>query len=325
MVMLGLVGASWYAVDEIVDTVHLPPDSRVLVLGSGGLIGRALTNALRSEGYEVFEVKGRADLDLRVPGALARFTPLNISFVYFLACDVGGSKFIDAADQQYQILHSNLAMYQVVFPWLQSVAVPFIFTSSYNMHRMGAYGSIKRLGEVWTNLIPQGQVVRFWNVYGPERRGLRAHVLTDWIDICYSSEPTIIALTNGLEVRQFSFVDDVADSLVHLLEQPDWLSGSRVSAIDIASGQWTSIREVGAIIMDLLPHCNISWSSTAAAFDVRIEPELSTDLHERVMKHSWQRTTLRDGIARMIDLQSKPQQQEQGQEPEDQIDVTCSA
>ena len=106
--MLGLVGASWYAVDEIVDTVHLPPDSRVLVLGSGGLIGRALTNALKSEGYEVFEVKGRADLDLRVPGALARFTSLNISFVYFLACDVGGSKFIDAADQQYQILHSNL-------------------------------------------------------------------------------------------------------------------------------------------------------------------------------------------------------------------------
>ena len=45
----------------------------VLVLGSGGLIGRALVSTLKSLGYEVLEVKNRRHVDLRIAHSLEQF------------------------------------------------------------------------------------------------------------------------------------------------------------------------------------------------------------------------------------------------------------
>ena len=45
-------------------------------------------------------------------------------FVIFLACEVGGSKFIENSREQVQIniARSNVRMYENVFPWLQVFA-----------------------------------------------------------------------------------------------------------------------------------------------------------------------------------------------------------
>jgi len=73
----------------------------VLVLGSTGLIGNSLVQYLVAAGHNVFstdvheplkKLPGYKTLDLRTPGALDAFGSNKIHFVYFLACDVGGSK-----------------------------------------------------------------------------------------------------------------------------------------------------------------------------------------------------------------------------------------
>jgi len=93
---------------------------KVLVLGSGGLVGRSAVRWLRAHDYQVVEVRDRQHVDLRVAGALDRFNASNIAYCFFLACEVGGSKFIDdtSEDVQTSILTSNLRIYQNVLPWL---------------------------------------------------------------------------------------------------------------------------------------------------------------------------------------------------------------
>ena len=114
--------------------------AQVLVLGSGGLVGRTLVAWLEARNYSVLHVRNRRHIDLRVPGALDVFNGTRIAYAFFLACEVGGSKFIEssARDLQLGIIESNVRMYQVVFPWLAARKVPFTFTSSYLQVRRAA-------------------------------------------------------------------------------------------------------------------------------------------------------------------------------------------
>ena len=66
----------------------------VLLLGSGGTIGSVLKRWLIDHGYTVLEVKNRNHIDLRNSNALSVFEPSSVHFVLFLACEVGGAKYI---------------------------------------------------------------------------------------------------------------------------------------------------------------------------------------------------------------------------------------
>ena len=79
------------------------------------------------------QVGNRTHLDLRVPGALDKFNGTDVRYCIFLACEVGGSKFIESSEMNVQlgIIESNIRIYQTVFPWLIEHKIPFAFTSSY--------------------------------------------------------------------------------------------------------------------------------------------------------------------------------------------------
>lgn len=149
-----------------------PREGKILVLGSAGLVGTALTTHLKQLNYDVVEVRDRKHIDLRVPNSLDQFH--NVSFCFFLACEVGGSKFIDSKQDNIQlsIITHNLQIYQTVFPYLTSRNIPYLFTSSYLQSQPTSYGSVKRLGESWISAAGSeslGKTVRLWNIYGNDR------------------------------------------------------------------------------------------------------------------------------------------------------------
>ena len=227
------------------------PARRVLVLGSDGLIGSALTSWLHAHNFSTVLVHNRSHVDLREPSALSSYlsslsiAPSSLSYAFFLACEVGGSKFLQSAatSTREAILLNNLALYRSVLPFLSTHSVPFLFTTSYLSHMDNAYGSIKRVGEQLVSLNPLARSVRLWNVYGRERRGLKAHVLTDWTLQCIE-RAALTSATDGLEYRQFLHAADVASALGSIMAHHATLE----AVTDLSSGQWLQMRDVARVV-----------------------------------------------------------------------------
>jgi len=252
----------------------------VLVLGSDGLIGSALRQWLLTHDFSVLEVKNREHIDLRQPNALDRFDHAGIKFAFFLACEVGGSKFIDSSTESMKIIENNLHIYQTVFPWLQRHNIPFVFTSSYLQTEPTAYGTIKRLGERYIDALGFGKSVRLWNVYGAENPGLKAHVLTDWIDSCLESG-AILCRTDGFEPRQFTHTNDIAEALGKTIEHYDILERNT----DLSSGKWISLRDVADVVraqavVVTQKECAITYSTTPAVSRSQPEPNMSVPFYQ---------------------------------------------
>jgi len=215
---------------------------RVLVLGSRGVIGKALVSQLQSKGHDVTEWDCMIDLKHDLSNALNNPGLQSVvsqnEFVFFLAFDVGGAKFITKPTIDF--LSRNSLIMANTFSTLENKR--FIFASS-TMSNMGVpYGTLKLIGQQYTKLL-NGVSARFWNVYGMEDYGEKSHVITDFIHQ-YKSTGKISMLSSGSEERQFLHARDCAECLEVMMcnfpEMPD--------IVDVTSFEWKSIRTVAELI-----------------------------------------------------------------------------
>ncbi|KAJ4458583.1 putative NAD-dependent epimerase/dehydratase [Paratrimastix pyriformis] len=286
----------------------------VLVLGSGGLIGRALTEWLHLRNFTVLEVKGRAHIDLRIPHSLDQFNSSNVQYVFFLAAEVGGARFLENPHRQLDIIENNLRIYQNVFPWLESRGIPFLFTSSYMQHMGNSYGVIKRLGETWIKELSSsvrnaslpdqlsrptlasrtgGRVARFYNVYDVETRGgERRHVINDWVDGCHRSG-RVVSRSDGTEIRQFLHASDAAQALGLMMLLHKHLE----PVTDVASGRWVTLRQLADEMQQVLPDsCTFHFDQgVLAPARERLDPRQDSLLYHYFRPS----VTLRDGLRRI--------------------------
>ena len=171
---------------------------RNLVLGGSGMIGSHLCQYLLSKGEEVVSLDLTTEFDLRKDD----LTPYrNVDFVWFLAWEVGGSKFLTDQNNFISIIKNNTQICANVFQFLEDTKIPFLFASTQLAAPDNVYGVTKLLGENWTKALG-GKIVRFWNVYGWEDPGERSHVITDMV-LNALSKKHIQLLTTGEEERQF--------------------------------------------------------------------------------------------------------------------------
>lgn len=204
-----------------------------LVLGGAGLIGRALCNKLKSAGQEVISLDLKTGFDLR-KDSLEPYS--NFDFVWFLAWDVGGSKYLMNPDYQQDILLNNVRICERVFDFLYRAKIRFVFTTSQLSGSDNAYGVTKMLGDYWTYQTG-GKLARLWNVYGWEPPGIRSHVIPDLVLMALKKK-TIHLQTSGQEQRQFIFDADCVDALIQLRETPD------CNYADITAPPWFTIKQV---------------------------------------------------------------------------------
>ncbi len=214
--------------------------STSLVLGSHGFVGTSFCRYLENIGDTVvpFDMKHAAEED----GRSAQLCLDGIDKVYFLAWEVGGSKYLYRSDTQLSQLDWNLRLMSNVMPQLQAARLPFLFVSSQLAEEYDTvYGVTKRLGEVWTHLLG-GVRVRLWNVYGPaEQETERSHVISDFVMQALTTGK-ITMLTTGQEQRQFIYIDDVAAAFHSALER-------RLGGVyDVTSFEWVRIVDVAEII-----------------------------------------------------------------------------
>lgn len=257
---------------------------KILILGSEGVIGSALSKYLKKCKHEVihWDIKLTHDHDMsnslnayRLKGVID-----SVDFIFFLAYDVGGAKYIWDVDLDF-INRNNMIMINT-FNLLKNKR--FIFASSTMFNMNNVYGTLKYIGEHYTQKL-SGLSARFWNVYGPENVSEKSHVITDMIHK-FKTNGYIDLMTDGEEVRQFLHTDDCARCLTIVMDNYEEIL-STTNSVDITSFESTKIKDVAKYICE----------------DVR-PTEINMNTHDRtneprpfILNYWKPEITLKEGIA----------------------------
>ena len=101
---------------------------KYLVLGSSGQIGSYLVSYLRDRGHHVYEFSRTNDpeQDLRIKdNKILNQYMRECDFVFFLAFDVGGSRYLRTKQDTFHYFHNNVQIMSNTFELLERHKKPF--------------------------------------------------------------------------------------------------------------------------------------------------------------------------------------------------------
>jgi nucleoside-diphosphate-sugar epimerase/glycosyltransferase involved in cell wall biosynthesis len=267
-----------------------------LILGSSGQIGSALAERVKKNGDHVieFDLVRSPEEDIRVHGnARLEAAMKQADFVFFLAFDVGGSRYLKTYQNTYDFVSNNIKIIDRTFDLLHKYRKPFIFASS-QMANMSysSYGLLKSTGEKVTEILG-GVVVKFWNVYGLETDLEKSHVITDLI-IKAATKKEIDLLTDGTEERQFLYADDCCECLLTLMEQYGTIVKDR--PLHITNFKWHTVLQVADIIASHFPGSKITPSKQTD----EVQKNKRNEPDPYILNYWKPKTELEDGIAEIV-------------------------
>jgi nucleoside-diphosphate-sugar epimerase len=279
---------------------------KVTILGSEGQIGAYLSEYLTKKGHEVtgIDVVYGPENDLRVtPNTYVESKIKDADFVFFLAFDVGGSRYLKKYQHTFDFVNNNTRVMANTFRLLKKYSKRFVFASS-QMSNMSysPYGVMKRVGELHTTAL-KGLTVKFWNVYGIEKDMEKAHVITDFIRRGFE-EGEFEMLTDGTEERQFLYAEDCCEALETVMEC--YSDFKPEDPLHITSFNSTCIAKIAAIIQGQF--------NLIERFDVKIKPGLAKDSVQMDKRNEadtyitgwWTpKTTIDQGIAKVFQEMKK--------------------
>jgi len=279
---------------------------KVTILGSEGQIGAYLSEYLQKKGHEVtgIDVVYGPENDLRVtPNTYVESKIENADFVFFLAFDVGGSRYLKKYQHTFDFVNNNTRVMANTFRLLKRYNKRFVFASS-QMSNMSysPYGVMKRVGELHTTAL-KGLTVKFWNVYGIENDMEKAHVITDFIRRGFE-EGEFEMLTDGTEQRQFLYAEDCCEALETVMDC--YSDFKPTDPLHITSFNATSISQIASIIQGQF--------NLIDRFDVKIKPGLAKDSVQMDKRNEadtyitgwWTpKTTIDQGIAKVFQEMKK--------------------
>ena len=221
---------------------------RILILGSSGQIGAYLTEYFKKKDYDVreFDIVNGEDQDIRkFESSKLHSAIMTADFIFFLAFDVGGSRYLKKYQHTFDFIHNNSRIMVNAFDYIKRYEKPFVFASS-QMSNMGhsPYGVLKNVGELYTKSL-NGLVVKFWNIYGIEKDMDKSHVITDFIKKGFETG-TIDMITDGTEEREFLYAEDCCEALDTVMCKYSEFSSS--DNLHITSAVSTSILEIARTI-----------------------------------------------------------------------------
>ena len=241
----------------------------IAILGSAGQIGAYLSEYLKDKGHHVsnVDIVNGVQYDLRVtPNTVVENAIQYADFVFFLAFDVGGSRYLKKYQHTFEFVNNNTRMMANTFRLLGKHKKRFVFASS-QMSNMSysPYGVMKRVGELHTTAL-KGLTVKFWNVYGIEKDMEKAHVITDFIRKGFE-DGQFEMMTDGTEERQFLYAEDCCEALETVME--NYTDFKPEDPLHITSFRSETIKEVASIIKGCF--------AIDGNYDIEIKPGLAKD------------------------------------------------
>ena len=273
---------------------------RVAILGSSGQIGEYLTTYLREKGHVVDEVDVANGPQYDLRDTLTTKVDLiirNADFVFFLAFDVGGSRYLKKYQHTFDFINNNTRLMAYTFSLLKKYRKRFVFASS-QMSNMShsPYGVMKRVGEMHTKAL-NGLIVKFWNVYGIENDMDKAHVITDFINKGFD-EGNFEMLTDGTEERQFLYAEDCCEALETVMNSyTDFKSDD---PLHITSFHSNSIREIADIIQGQFQLIGRSVKIKAGLAKDSVQMDKRNEADNYILGWWIPNTTIDKGIAKVF-------------------------
>ena len=253
-------------------------DEAIMVAGARGMVGSALVRRLKSAGYAQVLAPLRAELDLQDAGStrtyLERTRP---AYIFIAAAKVGGIH----ANNTYraQFLHENLAIADnlidgahragvqrlmflgssCIYPKLAAQPIredslltgpleatnePYAIAKIAGVKMCEAYND--QYGRQYVSAMPT-------NLYGPnDNYDLQtSHVLPALIRKAHEAkrrgDAEYVVWGSGTPMREFLYVDDLADACVHMMEQ-----GYDGPLVNVGTGEDVTIRELAETVMDVV-------------------------------------------------------------------------
>ena len=272
---------------------------KILILGSEGQIGNHLKEYLSKKKYKVLEfdlIRSRFE-DLRLNKNKNLILKVKkCDFIFFLAFDVGGSRYLKKYQNTYEFISNNIKIMENTFKIIKKYKKPFLFASS-QMSNMSfsPYGLLKNIGEKYSEILG-GLVVKFWNVYGVEKDLTKSHVITDFILMAIKNNK-IKMLTNGQEKRDFLYVEDCCEGLEQIYINFNKIKKIKKS-VDLTTGKFTSIINIAKIIKKLLKKNNFKIEPAKNKDIVQMDKRNKPDMF---LKKYWKpRFSLKTGIQEII-------------------------
>ena len=279
---------------------------KVTILGSSGQIGAYLTEYLRNKGHEVTEFDKKLiiiDHDMtKIPNYQLRHAIKDSDFVFFLAFDVGGSRYLKKYQHTFKFIDNNARMLAGAFEHLAEHGKPFIFASS-QMSSMSysPYGVMKRVGELYTRSL-NGLIVKFWNVYGIEKDHDKAHVITDFIRKGFETG-VIDMMTDGTEQREFLYAEDCCEALEQLMLEYDQFTSD--SELHITSFRSTTILEIAKIIQGIFKANGKAVAVEKAQTKDEVQKDARNEANPFIRKWWKAKTSIEDGIEKIYEVMKK--------------------
>ena len=281
-------------------TVEYTDAKKILVLGSSGQVGAYLTDYLRNKGYDVREfdvVNGEWQDMTTIPNPELQRNIMCADFIFFLAFDVGGSRYLKKYQHTFEFINNNTRLMANAFTMIEKYNKPFVFASS-QMSNMSysPYGVLKRVGELYTKAL-NGLTVKFWNVYGIEHDEEKSHVITDFIRKGFESD-VVEMLTDGTEERQFLYAEDCCEALETVMDK--YNEFGREDPLHITSFKYSTVSEVASIITQLFIDSGkvVTFVAADSKDDVQKDKRNEADLY---ICQWWRpKTDLKDGIMKVF-------------------------
>lgn len=224
---------------------------KVLVTGATGFIGRACVDALRKEGIE-HEAWGRKRCDLR-DAAAVRDGLLALRPTHVLHLAAAGV--IPAEARRPSAATDNVAMAASLLSAAEGMNVSFVVAGT-----LAEYGALDRerideyaptvptnpygIGKLAASLLfasdARSCVARLFGVYGPGEQGHR--LFPAILEAARSGRA--LPMSDGMQVRDFIHVADVAEALVALLR-----TQRAPRLINVGTGLGVSVRDVAERVM----------------------------------------------------------------------------
>ena len=273
---------------------------KILNLGSSGQIGAYLSEYLRGKGHEVieFDKNHHHGQDMtQIPNHNLDRAVRECDFCFFLAFDVGGSRYLKKYQHTFRFLDNNARLMTQTFGLLEKYNKPFVFASS-QMSNMSysPYGVMKRVGELYTKSLG-GKIVHFWHVYGIEKDMEKAHVITDFIKKGFETGD-ISMLTDGTEQREFLYAEDCCEALEAVMNNYDELSSE--DNLHITSFKQTTILEIAEIIQFLFEKLGRKVTVSPAESKDEVQKDKRNEADTYITKWWKPKTSIQDGVTNVF-------------------------